>query len=419
MLDYEWFVSILDKDDLVAICKHFRIQPDGFTKRIENAPIHRLANELKSYLFAGLKKRKKKSIKYEELLLWVAEETQKQRPYLNEFSFESFIIQMETDSSIKTHQVVALLHEKYHKKYTNYIQRMMENTNKGEYVLKGLSKLIDLPPLEKIKTVIESSNDEKRIKERLEYYEKECLEHYPEVYPKAKMWIRGEEGRLLEMLVRTDKKERPYVMLAFLLTDNHFKKLEYQWLISQVESAFEHIRFIREKEKQELLMKDFTATAEEKKRLLIENKELLQFKESYSLLKNENELLVDEISILTRKLKKAQRILPFFDQLLEKKQFLIVTSDVELFEGTPFEKYVINSKKFIEDRKKKNIEYYLEKTLFFTRSSFQSREWGRLKNFLDNSSLKYVEIGNFDFLSYLEDIMKNFYQEENEYGYYI
>jgi hypothetical protein len=432
MIEYEWFLSVLDKEDLVKICNKYKIQPEGFAKRLENAPKIRLGNELKSCLYAALeKKKKRKTLKFETLLKWIVDEVIVNHQYIKNLSFDTFVLEMETNASIKNYQIIALLKALFSEEYMNFLDNMIENTKNKEYILSGLSSISKRSISEKIRSIINNHRIIDENKKILMEYEKDFLGEFSEEYFKTKEMINGDEELLLNLLIKSNKSIQPYLMLAFLLTRENYKDTKYTELLNKVESVFERKRFENQLKRcgelngQLIGLTNIENRLEKTKRNLTEMKnECSKLQETIELsskeiqnLKAANHILRKENIVTEEKVRNNEPIINYFSQLIQSKDMLIITSDTEMFKGTPFESKVIDRVRFMDDKKKKNIDSYNGKTLFFTRSSFQTREWGRLKTFLETSSFKYIEIGYFDLSSYIGDIMKHLYREENDYDY--
>jgi hypothetical protein len=432
MIEYEWFLSVLDKEDLLRICNKYKIQPEGFAKRLENAPKTRLGNELKSCLYAALeRKKKRKTLKFEILLKWIVDEVIASHPFIKNLSFDTFVIEMETDTSIKNYQIIALLKVLFNEEYNNFLDKMIENTNNKEYILSGLSSISNRSTSEKIRSVIGNHMNSDDIKKRFTEYEKDFLGEFSNEYFKTKEMINGDEELLLNFLIKANKSIQPYLMLAFLLTHDNYKNTNYTELLNKVESVFERKRFESQQKRCEELNGQLSGLTNIENRLKKTKQNLTDIKNECSnlqetlelsskeieKLKAANQVLRKEIKVREEKVRNNEPIINYFSQFIQSKDMLIITSDSEMFKGTPFESNVIDRVRFMDDKKKKNTDSYIGKTLFFTRSSFQTREWGRLKTFLEASSLKYIEIGYFDLSSYIGDIMKHLYREENDYDY--
>ncbi|RKJ66278.1 hypothetical protein D7X33_25150, partial [Butyricicoccus sp. 1XD8-22] len=72
MNEFDWFLSILEKQDMATIASRFSVQIQGFDKNIQNAPVIRLRNAIKEYLNNGLLRKKKRALNYQQMLNTIA-----------------------------------------------------------------------------------------------------------------------------------------------------------------------------------------------------------------------------------------------------------------------------------------------------------------------------------------------------------
>jgi hypothetical protein len=403
----------MDQEDMAEVCRKFKIQVPGFQRNMTNAPKQLMENEIKNRWYNALAKKKRKAIKYEDMLKEIAKDTLQKYDYLQELSFDEFVMKIETDVDIKPYQAVAVLHEKFPELYETKKETMIQNTKARVFVFRGISDTADRPTIEKIHSIVENSLKLETVYQQLLRYETEL----PEEYQKFKEKINGDEEKLLNTLLITPKEYIAPMILAFLLEDDNYKKAEYKYLLKFVENVFESKRAKKLKEELEEALKKIEDLTKRVQELLGIESEIEKLTDQIKFLSNEKYELNKEKEKLYYIVKQQEPIFQYFDRILKNREIMIITDDVDKFIGTPFEEKVIHRKAFLKDKRQKNLEHYREKRLFFTRSSFDTKEWGQLKIFLENQDLRYYEVGHYDVVSYIEEIIEHLIREEKELEY--
>lgn len=445
MLEYEWFLSILEKQDMVEIVTQFSIQVQGFDRNISIAPQQRIENAIREYLNNGLKRRKRQALKFNEMLNEIARSME-----YDELTLEQFILKVEFDKTIRPYQAIAYLQSKFPTFYEEKKELISLNINNKDFVFKGINDIKS--PIEKIKAYIHSNVPNEQVYEKIKSYEQKLeIEGFSTKYNEYREEIKGEEEKLLQKITEVSGNKQTIILLllAFLSEKNNFKNPEYSFFIFEIEKFFGDKK-IKEEENARKKLEHYTAElikinenlkiqSEEMKKnledyseeiiktnedLKTQNQELKKELEQYENVLKENILLNEKLSFLEEEKVKleskfsiADHLEAFFTHILKEREFVVITDEIKEFNETPFKNYIKERLAFLKDKRANQIEYYKDKILFFTRSSFPTREWGEIKVYLDENNLEYYEVGHLDISSYMVEIIQYLCRKGKEYEF--
>ncbi|KGR90837.1 hypothetical protein CD30_08960 [Ureibacillus massiliensis 4400831 = CIP 108448 = CCUG 49529] len=418
MNEFDWFLSILEKQDMATIASRFNVQIQGFDKNIQNAPVIRLRNAIKEYLNNGLLRKKKRALNYQQMLNTIADELN-----LKSNTLEEFIMQIELDNEIRPYQAFAYLYINFQKIFEEKKDLLKGNMENNDFIFKGLIE--ERTTKDKIQSLINTQLGKDEIYRNLKSYEN-LLEkgELKNDYYLFREKIKGDVEILFKELIKCPKEKLLLVLFAFIIENENYINPEYYYILKEVKYSFENLKYKREASEKEKII-------ENNKMLQLENDELITYKNRFISLKEDNDNLKIKISLLqsniklleeeqnTLKLasKNSEILSTLINNLIKEKNFLIITSEIAEFKNTPLDVYVREIKDFTEDKKIKNLQPYRDKILFFTRVSFETREWGKIKIYLEKNKLKYYELGHFDIASYMAEIIQFIYREELEYEF--
>lgn len=416
--EFDWFLSILEKQDMATIASRFNVQIQGFDKNIQNAPVIRLRNAIKEYLNNGLLRKKKRALNYQQMLNTIADELN-----LKSNTLEEFIMQIELDNEIRPYQAFAYLYINFQKIFEEKKDLLKGNMENNDFIFKGLIE--ERTTKDKIQSLINTQLGKDEIYRNLKSYEN-LLEkgELKNDYYLFREKIKGDVEILFKELIKCPKEKLLLVLFAFIIENENYINPEYYYILKEVKYSFENLKYKREASEKEKII-------ENNKMLQLENDELITYKNRFISLKEDNDNLKIKISLLqsniklleeeqnTLKLasKNSEILSTLINNLIKEKNFLIITSEIAEFKNTPLDVYVREIKDFTEDKKIKNLQPYRDKILFFTRVSFETREWGKIKIYLEKNKLKYYELGHFDIASYMAEIIQFIYREELEYEF--
>ncbi|MFS0665955.1 hypothetical protein AB1L06_18420 [Bacillus mojavensis] len=442
MIDVDWFLSLLDKNDMAYICQKFKLTVTGFQRNLSSAPIKLLGNTIKTALNNGFQKKrgkKKDYLPFEEMFLNIAKDLIEKRPNISEFTFLEFAVHVEFEQDLRNFEIISIAYKLFPKEFEKHYDTIVKNTNKGHYIFNGLSQELSRTPLEKICKIVDVKSLHEKNIETLKEFGNIFLQSSEKVFVEIRDLIADEESAF-RFLAKTKKNMHVYIMTAFLLKEERYNEEIYKDLIQTTvlniqAHKLEQLNKTAEEKEAELKnieSKLLKLTKEKEAELKNVESRLLKLTEEKTRLEKENSSLVTSlnrqienenhllgnIKELTKKVDKLESVLNkneplqmVFYRIITENNFIIVTKDVDYFVGTPFESVTILPTKF-----KKNIRsssQYKEQTVFVTRSSFISAtEWYGFKQFLEKHHLSYEELGQYDITFYIQEIIQYLSRKE-------
>jgi hypothetical protein len=422
VLDQEWFVETLTKKDLATVCSKFKVSVQGFQKNLNNAPEHLLLMSIKEALNNGIKKKKKNALVFEEILEKIVSEVEGKCPYINNLTFEEFMIRAEMDTNLSTYQIIAVTFIKFPNEYKNHKLIMIDNLKNAQYIFHGLSKELTRPVIEKIEYLIDSRISEDENFHLLKRFQQDVMA--TDKGNKYKIDKPKTEEEAFKLLTEVHEKERYLVLVSFLLHNNHYKDVKYKSLLYFALSEIQKYHLQTYKEESKKQVERSLGYEEENNHL---NDEIKRINSEYDkikiLLTNTEEQLMDNkqaLEITQTKHDKLEKIFKqneplqmFFLRLVSENQFLIITKDSEQFIHTPFEGVTISPSDFKKQLRIKPLDTFREQVLFITRVSFQTgKEWIQFKNLLEESQLTYEELGHYEISYYIREIVEYLNRKE-------
>jgi len=425
VLDQDWFLDVLTKKDLVFLCNEFKqISVEGFTRNLNNAPENKLITGIKNALNNGFKKQKRNAIVFEDMLKDIVKGVKTKCPYINNLTFEEFIIKAETDSNIVTYEIIAVIYIDFPDLYKTHKQIMMENLKKSLYICHGLSEELSRPIIDKMQYFIhtKASKDEnynflKRFQEDIMVTDK--AEFFKEICQRTKT-----EEDTFKLLTETHEKERYFVLVSFLLYDHRYKEAKYNQLLEFSLREIQHYYLRTYREQVEKGIERSMNYETQNRYLKEENKRLnTNYTETKGLLaQTEEDFLstletLETVELKYQKLdmisKQSEPLKMFFLRLVSENQFLIITKDNEHFSNTPFEGVTLSPSDFKKQLRTNPNHTLKEQVVFVTRVSFQTgKEWFQFKKLLEDNQLVYEELGHYEISYYVREIVQYLYRKE-------
>lgn len=428
MFDQDWFLTILDREELAHLCKKFKLKVPGFHRSLSNAPKKLLDNTLKIALTNGLKRRKVKNnddfLPFDDMLIEISKEVNSKCSYISEVTFEEFALRAEMDQNISAYEIIAIMYVHYKDKYDENIEKIKENFKNKQFILNDLSESLNRSNLEKINKILETSILKESYYDVLKEFEDDILLGDSRVaYVRMKKIITDEET-VFKYLVTTKQYTQGWILLAFLMNEDRYKNENYATIVQRV-------LYLIQKEELKETLENLNTIIEEVETLEKENEDI---KEKYQRIEERREELEKEnnsnkqnlknaeekVAELEKKKKRLDHVLKqnepmqlFFFNLVTDNEFMIITKDVDRFLDTPFEHVSVSPSKFKKEIKQHTAKSFISQTLFITRGSFFSgRDWYQYRQFLEKHELKYVEIGEYDISRYIREITEHFNRKE-------
>ncbi|TDL82096.1 hypothetical protein [Peribacillus frigoritolerans] len=427
MLEYEWYLTLLKPDDLVAVCKIHKIPVEGF-KRPDNAPANRvhaaIKNTLRSGFNGGKNKRGKKPLTYESLLEGVAKEYMNKNILWNDINFELFLEKSEIYYGNKPFVSVALLYSLFPDIYKEQLHKMLENSKLDKFIFYGFQGYKESSTYEKINNFVSTHllyNKYPNLKSTLEDFSYSLNDNESKTLEEFILLTQQiDDLSLYKLLMETHKDVQYLLLLAFLYHNDNYSNSDYKIMSDGVE-------LILSEKRQNLLCNNLTLTSEIAKelpelksansQLVIQNNNLrLNLEKAL----NDKKDTQEKFELLTGKIDSFNLYLKFFESFSEKIKDEFIVAGGDSFDLGPYLKNNSMTIKALKDIKKQGKEELLRnKTIFLTRNAFfHSHEWSNMKNFLDKNDLEYEELYGFSELEYLEQIIKwTFERETKLYDY--
>ncbi|WP_393959905.1 hypothetical protein [Priestia megaterium] len=424
MLDQEWFIEVLTRQDLATLCNEFKVRVQGFQRSLSNAPINLLKAAMKDALNNGIKRKKNNALVFEEMLKKIVKEVREKCPYLDKLKFEEFIVRVEVDSNISNYEAIAITILDYPYEYQNHKENILQNFRNKVYIFNGLSEELSRPIIEKIKFLIEEVSFESQYYTLLKKFERDNLNNqqnnlYKEIYGKFKT-----EEQTFKLLTEIDKPNQYVVITAFLLHDNNYKEDKYKSLLEFcikkiqeyyleryehkiVEVEGEKLRYEEKNISLNRQIETLNNQYEEKKEYIV------NVEENLSVAVNAGKELQQKHDQLEEIIRQNEPLQMFFLRLVTENQFLIITKDYEQFIHTPFEGVTISPSDFKKQLRNNRNHKFKEQIIFVTRVSFRTgRDWFNFKQTLNDNELTFEEIGHYEIFYYIKEIVEYLNRKE-------
>lgn len=429
MVEFEWYLELLDQNDLAVICKWFNLPVQGF-KNPDKAPYNILNNVVRTSLTKGnlIKHKKKHAITYEELLKRVATETSRHDNWLD-LSFQEFLYKSQLLLKFKPFKSVALLYEKFPEKYQTNLELMKRNSLKKDevFIFSGFEGYQEKPILSQIGSLLQEHLISpyfylEKTKDHIELFlSGEELAQYKDFVALISTSEMNEDITCLKMLYETVPKYRNIFLLAYLNVNQFVYKDEYKSIALSLEnylkSKYENLstqKLEYIKAEKDLLKQQ----AEEFHNDLIETQSYLE-QLKVDLLSKDTIIKKQKTSLSQMRLRKSSRKIyeDYFKYLVKKvENSLIVTGGNSNELGPYFEEFFLSVKELNQIKKEKSIERLKDKTVFIARIAYSSsQKWNEITQFIHKHDIKMVELDGYNELEFLDTIIASLAEGEKVY----
>lgn len=424
MLDQEWFIEVLTRQELAILCNDFKVRVQGFQRSLSNAPINLLKAAMREALNNGIKRKKNNALVFEEMLKKIVKEVREKCPYLDRLKFEEFIVRVEVDSNISNYEAIAVTILDYPQEYENHKENILRNFRNKVYIYNGLSPELSRPTIEKIKFLIEEVSFESQYYTLLKKFENDNLNIeqnnlYKEIHGKV-----NTEEETFKLLTEIDKPNQYVVISIFLLHGNNYKEDRYKFLLEFCIKKIQEY-YLERSEHKIVEMKGEKLDYEGKNISLNRQIETLNIQceeekeyiasveENLSVAVKTNKELQQKHNQLEEIIKQNEPLQMFFLRLVTENQFLIITKDYEQFIHTPFEGVTISPSDFKKQLRNNRNHKFKEQIIFVTRVSFKTgRDWFNFKQILNDNELTFEEIGHYEIFYYIKEIVEYLNRKE-------
>jgi len=430
MVEFEWYLELLDQNDLAVICKWFNLPVQGF-KNPDKAPYNILNNVVRASLTKGnLIKQKKKhdAITYEELLNRVATETSRHENWLD-LSFQEFLYKSQLLLKFKPFRSVALLYENFPEKYQTNLELMKKNAlEKDEiFIFSGFEGYEEKPILSQIESLLQERSISpffylEKTKNHIELFlSEEELAQYNDFVALISTAEMNDDITCLKMLYETVPKYRNIFLLAYLHVNQLVDKEEYKSIALSLENYLKAKYEDLSTQKLEYIKAEkslFKQQSEEVHNDLIETQSCLEQLKADLLNKN---IIIKEqktaISQMGLRESSHKIYADYFKYMVKKvENSLIVTGGNSNELGPYFEEFVLSVKELNQIKKEKNIERLKDKTIFIARIAYSSsQKWNEITQFIHKHNIKMVELDGYNELEFLDTIITSLEEEEKVY----
>lgn len=427
-MDFEWYLELLEQEDLAAICKWFNLPVQGF-KNANKAPNTILFNVVKNSLAkrGTGNKTKRYKINFDVLLKRIAIESTRNNNWSG-ISFNDFLNKCQLLFQFKPFIAIALLYNYFPEKYNENENLLMGNSKlKNNFIFTGIEGYIETTTISKMESLVEILEISNYIcvEESQRYIELYCLPEQVEQYNEFKELIStlqiNDDDKCLQLLYETTPKFRNIFLLAFLHVNQLFDKVEYERVTSLLENYLKNnYRKLSERRiKEEQLVKEqFKQEAEKLLVTLNISESNLEVQQS-QILNNLNEIQQNKFTIheLRATLASYKVYVDYFE-IFEKRirNFLIVSGGDSKDLGTYLGKYVLSVKELDSIKRGNNIARLKDKTIFIARIAYSSsRKWNEIINFLQCNNVNTVELEGYNEVEFLDQIIKSQSDEEKIY----
>jgi hypothetical protein len=427
-MDFEWYLELLEQEDLAAICKWFNLPVQGF-KNANKAPNSILFNVVKNSLVKGGtgNKTKRYKITFDVLLKRVALESSRSDNW-SDLLFNDFLNKCQLLFQFKPFKAIAMLYHYYPEKYNDNETLLKENSKLSDkFIFYGFEGYEETTTISKMESLLEEVDISPYlcVEESQRYIELYCSPNEVTQYNEYKELIStlqiNDDEKCLKLLYETAPKYRNIFLLAFLHINRLFDNDEYERITFFLENylKYNYKKLSERRIKDEQLMKDqFKQDAEEILETLNNTKDEIELQKSQVLNKiaviNQNKTTISEFKTTIASFKVYA---DYFKNLEQKfENFLIVTGGDSNDLGAYLEKYVLSVKELNSIKKEKNIERLKDKKIFIARIAYSSsRKWNEIIHFLQHHNIHMIELDGYNEVEFLDQIIKSLSEEEKIY----
>lgn len=431
-MDKDLLLSVLSREAIVEVCKKFKVRVDGFQKNLDRAQINKLGTSLRTAILSAELGKKRKGgttpVSLVEIIDYLYENIITKRPNISEISLEDLIIEVEQNPEFTNYHGLVVFYKQFSEVYDEKKELLKNNLDNEHFIFQGLSKVNEIPLIDKINGVIYSSFDKTHIRQKLERLKENLEQKTPNILTDfTEKLTEGTEEELFNQLRSTKKENQIGLILVFLLMNNNYQNKKYFPLVligleGMYTSLNKEIRsnMDRLEEKNKEITKEFDTVTKDLERLRQTEKDYLVLEKNYLELREEHNKTEGIKKHIEWKSNKNEPFLQHFSHLCKENNILIVTNERTHFLGTPLENFLFSYSEFVKDKKRKDLSRIDGKHLIITRVSLKSTsEWLNLTKYLENNEIKYTELSGYSLTAYIDEISTVLNRKEiYSYDYY-
>jgi len=426
VIDVDWFLSILDKTDMAYICQKYKLNVTGFQRNLSKAPIKTLGSTIKTAINNGYQKKKgnkKNHLPFEEMFADIVNDLKEKYPYISEIGFLEYASRAELEPDLREYEIVSIAYKIFPNDFEEHYETAVTNTKQGRYIFYGISEELSKTAKEKINNIVGVNNLHERNIKILKEFSNDCLRSSKDIF-NGMLDLVDDEEMAFRAFAKSESDIYLFILVAFLIKNERYKDETYKDLVQTAVLDIQNL----EQERLTLNieeMEEETKKTEKELQELIHEKNRLEEKNSdliYRLNRHidKEKTLTLKIGELTTKMTTLENVLQkneplqmFFYRVITENNFIIVTKDVEHFNGTPFESVTILPSQFRNEIKTSAYNPYKDQIVYVTRSSFMNgTEWYQFKRFLEKHHVSFEELGQYEITFYIQEIIQHLSRKE-------